>query len=591
MTNDMLPGGEWRVKEVKIGEREYMREPLPAPFPYFGGKVTIAPLVWDALGNVQPNHLYYGDNLTIMKNIPTGSVDLIYLDPPFNSQRNYNLIYQKLTGQPVPEQEEAFCDAWEMDPEKEEMVRRMPIVFREYGANEGLIEFWRAWIGALRNTQPRLLAYLVYMSYRLFEMCRILKQTGSIYLHCDPTASHYIKVIMDGIFGHDNFRNEIIWQRRYGTFSTVHQSNKFGASTDTLLFYVKGHGTPFHPQYSFDDPKYQQYVQKTFRYVDEKGRRYRIADLANPAPRPNLMYDYKGYKPPKNGWAISRSKMEQWDKEGRLHFPKNPDGRIQRKRFLDELRGKPVQNLWADINMISSRSSERLGYPTQKPIALLQRVISASSKPGDVVFDPFCGCGTAVFAAHLLGRRWIGCDIAILSVKIVRDVLFKRYGLKEGEHYQVSGVPLSVEGAEDLFDRDPRQFQHWSVELAGGFATAKYSGDRGVDGRIYFETRDGLKSMVLSVKGGRTLTPAFMRDLRGTYEAESDAELGGFICLAQPTKGMHDVEAQAGTWHYLGKDYHRLQIRTVEELLQGKGFDTPSRVQTLDWTKQVPLPI
>ena len=185
----------------------------------------------------------------------------------------------------------------------------------------------------------------------------------------------------------------------------------------------------------------------------------------------------------------------------------------------------------------------------------------------------------------------MGCDMAILSVKVVRDVLFKRHGLREGEHYQVSGVPLSVGGAEDLFYRDPRQFQHWSVELGGGFATAKYSGDRGVDGHIYFETRVGLKSMVLSVKGGRTLTPAFVRELRGTVEQEADAALGGFICLSQPTKGMRDVEAQAGTWNYLGKDYHRLRIRTVEELLAGNGFDTPSRVQTLDWTKQVPLPI
>ena len=222
---------------------------------------------------------------------------------------------------------------------------------------------------------------------------------------------------------------------------------------------------------------------------------------------------------------------------------------------------------------------------------MLQRIIEQSTNPGDVVFDPFCGCGTAIYAAHLTGRRWLGCDIAILAVKIVRDVLFKRYGLKEGEHYQVSGVPLSVEGAQDLFDRDPRQFQHWAVELAGGFATAKYSGDRGVDGRINFETKEGLKSMVLSVKGGRTLTPAFLRELRGTMENETDAEMGGFICLEQPTKGMRDVESQAGMWNYLGRDYDQLQIRTVEDLLQGWGFDTPSRVETLDWTKQVPLPI
>jgi len=548
---------------------------------------------------IRSNYLYYGDNLTIMKNIPTGSVDLIYLDPPFNSQRNYNLIYHKLTGQPVPEQEEAFCDAWEMDPEKEEMVRRMPIVFREYGADDGLIEFWRAWIGALRHTQPRLLAYLVYMSYRLFEMRRILKQTGSIYLHCDPTASHYIKVIMDGIFGHQNFRNEAVWQR-----TSAHSSaRRFGPNYDTILFYSKSDSyTWSHPKVPHD----ASYVERYYRYKDEHGK-FRLSDLTAAGIRNGASGEaWRGVNPTAIGrhWAVprealeescktlsSQDKLELLDVAGRIYWP--PDGVVPSyKRYWDEVKdGQPIQAIWSDIRPIGAHARERLGYPTQKPIALLQRVVEASSNPGDVVFDPFCGCGTAIYAAHLLGRRWIGCDIAILSVKIVRDVLFKRYGLKEGEHYQVSGVPLSVEGAEDLFDHDPRQFQHWSVELAGGFATAKFSGDRGVDGRIYFETRDGLKSMVLSVKGGRTLTPAFIRELRGTYETENDAELGGFICLAHPTKGMRDAEAQAGTWNYLGKEYHRLQILTVEDLLAGKGFDTPSRVQTLDWTKQVPLAI
>ena len=399
----------------------------------------------------RPNRLFYGDNLTIMRNMPSDSVDLIYLDPPFNSQRNYNLIYKQMTGLPVPEQEEAFCDAWELDPEKEEMARRMPIVLREYGVDESLVQFWQAWITALRNTQPRLLAYLIYMTYRLFEMRRILRPTGSIYLHCDHTASHYIKVILDGVFGHQNFKNEIIWKRRYGTSSAVHTSKRFGVCTDSILFYTKGNKATFHPQYTFDNEDYKAYVKKTFRYVDESGRQYRIADLANPAPRPNLMYEYKGYQPPANGWAISRQKMEQWDQEGRLYFPKSKDGRIQRKRFLDELKGKPVQSLWEDIDMIASQSHERLGYPTQKPIALLRRIIQTSSNEGDVVFDPFCGCGTAIYAAHLNKRQWIGCDIAILSVRIVREVLLRRYGLQDEQDYKVGGVPVSLDGAHELF--------------------------------------------------------------------------------------------------------------------------------------------
>jgi len=541
---------------------------------------------------IKSNRLYYGDNLTIMKEfIPRKSVDLIYLDPPFNSQRNYNLIYRQLTGQPVPEQEEAFCDAWEMDPEKQDMMHRMPIIYEEYGIDPDLAKFWDAWIKALRNTQPRLLAYLLYMTIRLFEMNLLLSSRGSIYLHCDSTISHYIKVIMDGVFGHQNFRNEIIWKRRYGAFSTVHESTKFGASTDTILFYVKGKDAVFHPQYSFEDEKYRKYVERTFKYIGEKGRRYRIADLANPAPRPNLMYEYKGYKPPQNGWAISKQKMEQWDKEGRLHFPKDPNGRIQRKRFLDELKGKPVQNLWDDIKMISSQSSERLGYPTQKPIALLKRIIEASTNPGDVILDPFCGCGTAIYAAHLLGRKWIGCDIAILSIHLVQDVLLKRYGLQEGKDYLVAGIPKSVEGAHDLFARDPHQFQHWAVELAGGFASAKFSGDKGIDGRIHFETKEGLKNMVLSVKGGSKPTPVWMRELGGVVQREEDTRMGGLICLEKPTKGMREEEADGGIYSCERRDYPRLQIRTIQDLLDGKWFDTPSTVRTLGKSSQTIMPV
>ena len=506
------------------------------------------------------NHLYYGDNLTIMKNIPTGSVDLIYLDPPFNSNRNYNLIYSKLTGQPVPEQEEAFCDAWEMDTQKEEMVRRMPIVFRDYGADEGLIRFWQAWIGALRDTQPRLLAYLVYMSYRLFEMRRILNQTGSIYLHCDPTASHYIKVIMDGIFGHGNFRSEITWRRNN---PTGRGSKRLANNADRLLYYVKRNKFTWNRLFKPHDPGY---VNKFYRYKDKgTGRRYQAADLKGAGLRNgDSGSPWRGVDPSKTGshWAIpnaalpehakslsTQEKLDLLDDMGRIYWPKT--GEMPRyKRYLDEMQGTPIDTIWDDIGPIAPHAKERLGYPTQKPIALVRRIIEASSNPGDVVFDPFAGCGTAVYAAHLTGRRWIGCDIAILSVKIVRDVLFKRYGLKEGEHYQVSGVPLSMEGAQDLFDRDPRQFQHWAVELAGGFATAKYSGDRGVDGRIYFETKEGLKSMVLSVKGCRTLTPAFCAGF-ARHNRERGRGRDGRVYLLGPAHkgdaGSGDPKLECGT--------------------------------------------
>ena len=543
---------------------------------------THLPGIFESVNNLNDNCLFYGDNLTIMRSMPPRSIDLIYLDPPFNSQRNYNLIYKKLTGLPVPEQEEAFCDAWEMDAEKEHMVRNMPVAFEEYGADKDLIEFWKTCIQALRHTQPQLLAYLVYMSYRLFEMKRILKSTGSLYLHCDPTASHYIKVILDGIFGHSNFRNEIVWQRT----SSHNDSRKWGSVHDTILFYSKSNQFTWNPVYTEHDEKY---VADFYRHEDERGvyRLDHIIRSASMGARPNLAYEYKGYTP-EWGWRVIREKLETLDADGRLEWSKT--GRPYLKRYLHEQKGTPIKDIITDIPPIGAQSNERLGYPTQKPIPLLQRIIQASSNPGDVVFDPFAGCGTAIYAAHLQERKWIGCDIAILSVQLVRDVLEKRYGLKEGEHYRISGVPVSIEGAYDLLSRDSRQFQHWAVELAGGFSSTKHSGDLGIDGRIHFETQDGLKNLVISVKGGK-LTPAFMRELHGVLEREESSELGGLICLQEPTKGIISEAASAGQYYYQGVGYDRLQIRTVSELLEGRSFHTPSRVQTLNWVKQPRLPL
>ena len=506
---------------------------------------------------ISSNHLYYGDNLTIMKtNIPPNSVNLIYLDPPFNSQRNYNLIYKQLTGQPVPEQEEAFCDAWEMDAEKEDMLRRMPVVFEEYNVDEDLVKFWQAWIKALRNTQPRLLAYLVYMFYRLLDMRRILHPHGSIYLHCDPHVSHYIKVIMDGVFGHENFRNEVAWCYKSRPVSKRYFSKKH----DILLFYSKT-GT-----YTFDWKANLQPLSKVtvskYRHEDEKGK-YRLVG--------------RGIK----GSPIRSAKdvAPKWEIE-------HPE--LVKRDYLR--KGYPLDDWW-NINIINQAAKERLGYPTQKPLALLKRIITASSNEGDVVFDPFCGCGTTIYAAHLTGRKWIGCDIAILSVNLVRDVLLKRYGLQEGKHYRVDGIPRSVEAAHELFNHDPLQFQHWAVELAGGFASAKFSGDRGIDGRIHFETNEGLKNMVLSVKGGSKPAPLWMRELGGVVQREEDTRMGGLICLKNPTKGMRDEEASGGIYTYQGRDYHRLQIRTIQDLLDGKWFDTPSMVRTLGKSSQTIMPV
>jgi DNA modification methylase len=468
----------------------------------------------DAPPSARQNALYYGDNLTIMRGMNNGAVDFIYLDPPFNSQRNYNLIYSKLTGHPVPEQEEAFCDAWEYDAEKIEMAKHIPMIFRERGYDEDLVQFWKAWIDALRHTQPRLLAYLIYMSYRLLEMRRILKPTGSIYLHCDPVASHYIKVIMDGIFHHTNFRSEIVWKRSHAHSS----ARRWGPVHDIILFYTKGDKYTWNRAYQ---PYGDDYKEQFFKFDDDDGRgRYWTGDITGAGTRNGPSGEpWRGYDVRAMGrhWAYSPEELERLDDEQRIYWPRTKGAMPKLKRYLEEAKGIPVQDVLTDVPSLQRMSAaykESLGYPTQKPIELVRRLITASTNPGDTVFDPFAGCGTTIYAAHLLQRKWIGCDIAILSVQIVRDVLLKRYGLKEGEDYIIDGVPLSVEGANDLFDRDPRQFEHWAVELAGGFATNKHGGDKGIDGRIHYETSDGLRHMVLSVKGGK-LAPAFVRELRG----------------------------------------------------------------------------
>jgi len=535
------------------------------------------------------NHLYYGDNLTRMQQTPKHCVDLIYLDPPFNSKQNYNLIYKNLTGMPVPNQAEAFCDTWKMDPQKEEIARAMPMLMREHGIADYYVEFWRLWINALRHTQPHLLAYLVYMVQRLIHMKSILRPTGSIYLHCDPTASHYIKVMMDGIFGHTNFQNEIVWKR-----TSAHSGAKrYGPVHDTILFYTAGNNYTWNRVFQDYDKKY---LDDFYRFNDDRGR-YRLVTLTGAGVRTgDSGKPWRSVDPTDSGrhWAVPKAaleaaypdrdmgslttqeKLELLDEAGLIYWPTR--GSVpQQKRYSDENPGVGIQDMITDIGPVSSQSKDRLGYPTQKPVPLLERIIQASTNKGDVVFDPFCGCGTTIYAAERTGRKWIGCDIAILSIKLVREVLTERYRLVEGSHFEVDGIPVSVEQAEELFKRDPFQFEHWLVERIGGFPTKK-TADRGIDGRMYFETREGLKAMVLSVKGG-TIRPTDVRDLRGVLEREHDTAMAGFLSLKPPSKAMLDEAATAGQYEYAGNMYDRLQLLTVKDILEDKReFHTPTKM-------------
>ena len=524
------------------------------------------------------NRLFYGDNLHVMKDLMgNAAVDLIYLDPPFKSNQTYNLLYSRRIGRPIPEQEEAFCDTWDMDRKKRELAKAMPVLMRDHGIDEYYVQFWKYWMDALINTQPKLLAYLVYMVQRMMYMKLILKPTGSIFLHCDPEASHYIKVMMDAIFGHDNFQNEIIWKRT----SSHSDAKKLGSVHDVIFRYSmsnKSTSNRLFVEYTKD------HLNESYRYVDKDGRRHSRSDLtAMGTRRGETGKTWHDINPTDKGrhWIQTPEKLNELDKEGKIYWPDR--GTMPRlMKFLDEMEGNPVNDLWTDIPPLGAHDKMRLGFQTQKPPDLLKRIIELSSNEGDVVFDPFCGCGTAVYAAHETGRQWIGCDIAVLAIRLIEDQLDVWYNLKRDTDYTTTGVPNSVESAERLFRQDPFQFEHWIVERVGGFPTKK-TGDRGVDGVMYYDLDGGeMGKMIFSVKGGN-IRPSDVRDLEGTRSVDDLAHLAGFISLKEPTKAMRQAADDAGKWQYKGDTYNRIQMLTVKEIVEDKRlFRTPTRVQYRD---------
>ena len=519
-----------------------------------------------------PNTLYYGDNLQVMReHLLDASVDLVYLDPPFNSRASYNVLFREKSGEDSPAQIRAFNDTWHWTMEAERTFEQ------EIMLNPATPTAVKDMLAAFRQFLGRndMMAYLVMMTPRLVELRRILKPTGSLYLHCDPTAGSYLRLLLDSVFGKERFLREIIWKR---TSSHNDVRRNYGATADTILFYTKSNRYTFNTQYQ---PYTEEYLRQAYRHDDENGRRYQLSNLRSPSPRPNLTYEYKGYQPHRNGWTISRERMEQLDAEGRLHFPRNENGRISLKLYLDEMPGVPRDNVWTDIPPIGSRAKERLGYPTQKPQALLERIIATSSNPGDLVLDPFCGCGTAVAAAENLGRQWLGIDITHLAVALMKSRLKTSFDLEPAAHYAVLGEPRDVGSARALWEQDPYQFQFWAVSLleAQPQGERRRGADRGIDGIIYFidVPRRTPQRMVVQVKGGR-VAPAQIRDLAGVVERER-AALGLFIALEEPTREMQTAAA-AGGFYYSDlwqRDFPKLQIRTIGELLAGNGFDLPPR--------------
>lgn len=478
---------------------------------------------------ISNNTLYYGDNLIILReHIRDESVDLIYLDPPFNSKRSYNVLFKDESGEEAPAQITAFEDTWHWNLTAEQAYQELVTQHSEQVSN--VISAFRQFVGT-----NQMMAYLVMMGIRLVELHRVLKPTGSLYLHCDPTASHYLKILMDAVFGAANFRSEIVWSyRRWPTKTPNYQHMH-----DVLLYYGKSDHITFNINYESASDSFLR------RF---KGKANRL----EPGATTKVATEY-------------------------------------------ETPGMPLRDVW-EISIIAGSSAERLGYPTQKPLALLERVLAVSSNEGDVILDPFCGCGTTIAAAQKLKRAWIGVDITHLAISIQKYRLKDMFGLLEKQDYLVKGEPEDLPSAHQLAKEDRYQFQWWALSLVKARPVGEETGkegkkgkDRGIDGVITFidEAAGKAKRVLVQVKSGKVKS-SDIRDLRGVVEREN-AAIGVFITLESPTRDMLTEAHAAGFYHSPGwnRDYPRLQILTIPELLAGAEVKMPPATITFKQAEKV----
>ena len=502
------------------------------------------------------NSLYYGDNLNVLRDsVADESVDLIYLDPPFNSSATYNVLFKAPSGEGSQAQIEAFEDTWHWNESAERAFDEVVT-----GPHSDASIMLRAMRSALGEND--MMAYLAMMAVRLIELHRVLKPTGSLYLHCDPTASHYLKILLDGIFGPLNFRNEIIWKR---SNPKSLGSINFPTCTDTILRFSKSSKATFHQTYEEHDP---DYVESAYKYSDADGV-YRLLPLLNPNDnRPNLTYEFLGVT---RVWRWTKQRMQKGYEDG-LVVQLKPGAVPQYKKYLSDSKGRTITNCWTDIPQAAG--NESLGYPTQKPVALLERIVSASSNEGDLVLDPFCGCGTTIHAAQKLKRHWIGIDVTHLAIALVERRLKEAF---PGIVFEVHGVPTDYAGARDLAERDKHEFQKWITATIGAqpYKSGKKGMDRGIDGYLHFRDVENKPQFgIVSVKGGENITSGMVRDLKGTMEREK-AALGLFLTLNEPTREMTKEAASAGFYETGGQKIPRLQILTAAAILEGKRPQVP----------------
>ncbi|MBF9046667.1 site-specific DNA-methyltransferase [Rhodobacterales bacterium LSUCC0031] len=512
------------------------------------------------------NHLYYGDNLNVLRDLPADHVDLIYLDPPFNSNAGYNQLFKAPDGSGSTAQIEAFNDTWHWGDTAEDAyqaVRRSP-----NAAAAQMLGAMRSFLG-----ENDMMAYLAMMAVRLIELHRVLKPTGSLYLHCDPTASHYLKIMLDAVFGARYFGSEIIWQRSQAKGLAF---TRFANCHDTILRYTKSDRWTWNAQYAAYT---EEYTDKFYRHIEPKtGRRYALDNLANPnTNRPNLTYEFMGVT---RVWRWTRERMEKALDDGLIH--QSSAGSVPRlKRYLDEQEGVPISTIWTDVPFLSGQAQERLGYPTQKPVALLERILSASSNLGDVVLDPFCGCGTTVHAAEKLGRKWIGIDVTHLAIGLIEKRLRDAF---PDVQFTTHGVPQDIHAARDLAGRGRDngnyyfEFEKWALSLidAQPGNLSKKGADKGIDGNLWFGKTG---RAIVSVKAGENIGVGMVRDLRGVIEREK-ADLGVLLTLNPPKSTMIAEAAAAGQHTEPGfTPVPRIQIVTIEDAmrLRERAVQLPAR--------------
>ncbi len=511
-----------------------------------------------------PNQLFYGDNLEVLRrHIKDESVDLCYIDPPFNSKRNYNQIYNNV-GKEDQAQAQAFIDTWTWD---------------DY-ANQGLEEIQTNYLGRFTAQsidlisglvkvlgKGSLLAYLVSMTLRVAEIYRVLKPTGSFYLHCDPSASHYLKIIIDAIFCAQggNYLSEIIWKRT----SSHSDSNKYGRVHDVILYYSKNSKVNWNEQYQSYD---QKYIDQYYKYSDPDGRKFMSGDIGA-AGLSGGGYEYE-WNNIRRVWRVPESTMQRLDSENRIYYTKNGFPRM--KRYLDEMQGLPIQDTWTDIEALRSWHSEKLGYPTQKPEALLERIIKASSNEGDVVLDAYCGCGTTVAVSQRLDRQWIGIDITYQSISLILKRLEDAFGQGVLENIVLNGIPKDMNSAVALAnkrdDRTRKEFEKWAVLTYSNnraVINQKKGADKGIDGIAYFRSeKDDPEKIILQVKSGK-VSSRDIRDLQGTMTREN-AVLGIFITLEKPTRDMIKEAKEAGIYRsqYMSNPVDKIRIVTIQEIIE-----------------------